>query len=113
MKDRKKNVRRRPLLGENYPPAAPNTVSNQNRTLGNDAQTVKQVLVDSQNIQNHGTSKASSKRNVNMGVNRSNTKGEPVAMKPSRQRKKPGDSFFHIPLVTSILHYYFYFILVL
>ncbi|XP_028766270.1 TSL-kinase interacting protein 1 isoform X2 [Neltuma alba] len=90
MKDRKKNVRRRPLLGENYPPAAPNTVSNQSRTLGNDARTVKLVLVDSQNIQSLGTSKASLKRNVNMGVNRSNTKGESTAMKPSRQRKKPG-----------------------
>ncbi|KAI9079685.1 hypothetical protein K1719_038306 [Acacia pycnantha] len=90
IKDRKKNVRRRPLLGENYPPAAPNTVSNQNRTLGNDARTIKLVLVDSQNIQNLGTSKASLKRNVNMGVNRSNTKGESIAMKPSRQRKKPG-----------------------
>ncbi|XP_054822558.1 TSL-kinase interacting protein 1-like isoform X2 [Prosopis cineraria] len=90
MKDRKKNVRRRPLQGENYPPAATNTVSNQNRTLGNDARTVKLVLVDSQNIQSLGTSKASLKRNVNMGINRNNTKGESTTMKPSRQRKKPG-----------------------
>lgn len=97
MKDRKKNVRKRPLQGENCPPAAPNTVSNQSRAMGNDARTVKLVLVDSQNIQNLGPSKASLKRNVSMGVNRSNTKGDSTTMKPSRQRKKPGD-FLLFPL---------------
>ncbi|KAF7834003.1 TSL-kinase interacting protein 1 [Senna tora] len=90
LKDRKKSVRKRPLQGENCPPAATNNVSNQSRALGNDAQTVKLVLVDSQNIQNLGPSKASLKRNINMGVNRSNTKGDSTTMKPSRQRKKPG-----------------------
>lgn len=99
MKDRKKNVRKRPLQGENCPPAATNTVSNQSRALGSDAQTVKLVLVDSQNIQNLGPSKASLKRNVNMGVNRSNTRGDSTTMKPSRQRKKPGNSLFYNPCI--------------
>ncbi|KAK7250806.1 hypothetical protein RIF29_33503 [Crotalaria pallida] len=88
LKDRKKNVRRRSLQGGT--PSASNTVSNQNRASGNDARTVKVVLVDTQNILKLGPSKSSLKRNVSMGVNRSNTKGDSIIMKPSRQRKKSG-----------------------
>lgn len=93
LKDRKKNVRKRPLQGGNCLPAAPTAVSNQSRASGNDAYAVKLVLVDSQNILKLGPSKPSTKRNVNMGVNRSNTKGDSNTMKPTRQRKKSGDSF--------------------
>ncbi|KAI4353603.1 hypothetical protein L6164_002539 [Bauhinia variegata] len=90
LKDRKKNVRKRPFQGENCPPATPSTVSNQNRASGNDSRTVKLVLVDSQNIQKLGPSKAPLKRNVSLGINHSNTRGDPTTMRSSRQRKKPG-----------------------
>ncbi|XWS55851.1 hypothetical protein CRYUN_Cryun09bG0035400 [Craigia yunnanensis] len=90
LKDRKKNVRKRPSQGENSSPTSPNTVANQSRASGNDARTVKLVLVDSQNIQKLGPGKGSFKRNTNVGVNRSNSKGESNTMKPARQRRKPG-----------------------
>lgn len=93
LKDRKKNVRKRPLQGGNCLPAAPTAVSNQSRASGNDAYAVKLVLVDSQNILKLGPSKPSTKRTVNMGVNHSNTKGDSNTMKPTRQRKKSGDLF--------------------
>ncbi|KAE9607720.1 hypothetical protein Lal_00014151 [Lupinus albus] len=89
LKDQKKNVRKRSLQGRNSPPA-PNTVSNQIRASGNDVSAVKVVLVDSQNILKLGPPKLSVKRNANMGVNRSNTKGDSIIMKPSRQRQKSG-----------------------
>ncbi|CAJ1942361.1 unnamed protein product [Sphenostylis stenocarpa] len=90
LKDRKKNVRKRPLQGGNCLPPVPTTVSNQSRASGNDARAVKLVLVDSQNILKLGPSKSSMKRNINMGVSRSNTKGDSNTMKPTRQRKKSG-----------------------
>jgi hypothetical protein len=91
LKDRRKNVRKRPSPGENCLPPAPSTVSNQNRASGQDARTVKLVLVDSQNIQKLGSGKTTLKRNTNVGVNRSNNRGESTTMKPPRQRRKPGD----------------------
>ncbi|KAB1223672.1 TSL-kinase interacting protein 1 [Morella rubra] len=90
LKDRRKNVRKRPSQGENSPLAAPSTVSNQSRASGQDARTVKLVLVDSQNIQRLGSGKTSVKRNINVGVNRCSNKGESTTMKPPRQRRKPG-----------------------
>lgn len=92
LKDRKKNVRKRPSQGENSSPTSPNAVTSQSRTSGNDARTVKLILVDSQNIQKLGHGKGSFKRNTNVGVNRSNSKGESNTMKPARQRRKPGTS---------------------
>lgn len=89
LKDRRKNVRKRPSQGENCLPPTPSTVSNQNRASGQDARTVKLVLVDSQNIQKLGSGKTL-KRNTNVGVNRSNNRGESTTMKPPRQRRKPG-----------------------
>ncbi|KAL4342711.1 hypothetical protein HN51_061005 [Arachis hypogaea] len=90
LKDRKKNVKKKPLQAVNCPPPAPNTVSNQSRASVNDPRAVKLVIVDSQNILKLGPSKPPLKRNINMGVNRSNTKGDSITMKPSRQRKKSG-----------------------
>ncbi|XP_020207335.1 TSL-kinase interacting protein 1 [Cajanus cajan] len=90
LKDRKKNVRKRSLQGGNCLSPVPTPVSNQSRASGNDARAVKLVLVDSQNILKLGPSKPSMKRSINMGVNRSNTKGDSNAMKPTRQRKKSG-----------------------
>lgn len=90
LKDRRKNVRRRPSQGENCMPTAPSTIPNQSRSAGQDARTIKLVLVDSQNIQKLGSGKTSLKRSVNVGVNRNNSKGESTTMKPSRQRRKPG-----------------------
>ncbi|KAB2087250.1 hypothetical protein ES319_A04G090200v1 [Gossypium barbadense] len=92
LKDRKKTVRKRPSQGENSSPTSPNSVTNQSRASGQDARTVKLFLVDSQNIQKLGPGKGSFKRNNNVGVNRSNSKGESNTMKPARQRLKPGAS---------------------
>ncbi|KAK7346351.1 hypothetical protein VNO80_20869 [Phaseolus coccineus] len=90
LKDRKKNVRKRPLQGGNCLPPLPSTVSNQSRASGNEARAVKLVLVDSQNILKLGPSKSSMKRNINMSVSRSNTKGDSNTIKSTRQRKKSG-----------------------
>uniref|UniRef100_A0A2C9V8E6 Uncharacterized protein n=1 Tax=Manihot esculenta TaxID=3983 RepID=A0A2C9V8E6_MANES len=89
LKDRKKNVRKRPPQLENGPPTVPNTVTSQNRASGHETRTVKLVLVDSQNLQRLGAGKGSLKRNVNIGVIRSN-RGDSTAMKPARQRRKQG-----------------------
>ncbi|KAF8397995.1 hypothetical protein HHK36_016921 [Tetracentron sinense] len=90
LKDRKKTIRRRPSQGGNCPSASPTTVS-QHKTSGHDACSVKLVIVDRQNIQKVGSGKGSSlKRNVNMGVNRSNNKSNPSAVKTGRQQRKPG-----------------------
>ncbi|KAA0044000.1 TSL-kinase interacting protein 1 isoform X1 [Cucumis melo var. makuwa] len=88
LKDRKKNVRKRPLQGENCPPPIPNAVSNQSRALGHDGRAVKLVLVDTQNIPKLGPRKTTSRRNVNVGINRGNNGGYPTVLKPSRQRRK-------------------------
>lgn len=52
---------------------------------------VKLIVMDSQNVKKLGSGKASLKRSFSVGVNRTNNKGE-TAMKPVRQRRKPGDS---------------------
>ncbi|CAK8562072.1 unnamed protein product [Lathyrus sativus] len=83
LKDRKKNVKKRPLQGGNCQSPALNTISNQSNTRA-----VKMILVESQNIIKLGPSKQPLKRNVNMGVNRSNAKGDSNNSKPTRQRKK-------------------------
>lgn len=80
------------MQGGNSQSPPPNTVSNQTRASANDARAVKVVLVDTQNIIKLGPSKPPLKRNVNMGVNRSNAKGDSNTMKPTRQRKKSGTS---------------------
>ncbi|KAA8516568.1 hypothetical protein F0562_016926 [Nyssa sinensis] len=91
MKDRKKNIRKRPSQGENCSPSAPTTVSNQGRAPGHDIRAVKVVLVDSQNIQKLEPGKGSSlKCNVNIGINRSNYKGDSSTVRTVRQRQKPG-----------------------
>ncbi|XP_039013401.1 TSL-kinase interacting protein 1-like isoform X2 [Hibiscus syriacus] len=92
LKDRKKTVRKRPSQGENSSPTSPTNVANQSRALGHDARTVKLFLVDGQNIHKLGPGKGSFKRNNNVGVSRSNSKGESNIMKPARQRRKPGAS---------------------
>ncbi|KAG7960413.1 hypothetical protein I3843_10G121600 [Carya illinoinensis] len=89
LKDRRKNIKKRPSQGENCPPAAPSNVPNQSRASAQDARMVKLVLVDSQNIQKLGSGKTSLKRNINVGVNRTNNKGDTTTMKPGRQRRKP------------------------
>ncbi|KAG7960400.1 hypothetical protein I3843_10G121500 [Carya illinoinensis] len=89
LKDRRKNVKKRPSQGENCPLAAPNNIPNQSRASGQDACMVKLVLVDGQNIQKLGSGKTSLKRNINVGVSRTNNKGETTTMKPGRQRRKP------------------------
>lgn len=103
LKDRKKNVRKRPLQGGNCQPSALNAVSNQARGSGNDTRAVKMILVDSQNIIKLGPSKPPLKRNVNMGVNRSNAKGDSNNSKPTRQRKKSGNSFYSLQDLLPIL----------
>ncbi|CAK9182606.1 unnamed protein product [Ilex paraguariensis] len=86
LKDRKK--RKRPCQGENNSTGASTTVSNQGRASEHDTRAVKVVLVDSQNIQKLGSGKGSSlRRNVNMGINRSNCKGDSLP-KTARHRRK-------------------------
>lgn len=93
MKDRKKNVKKRTVQGENYSSPSP-TTTNQNKMPGNDARGVKVVVVDSQNVQKAGQGKGSStKRNSNIGVIRSSYKGESSHPKPTRQRRKSGTNF--------------------
>ncbi|KMT06246.1 hypothetical protein BVRB_7g161720 [Beta vulgaris subsp. vulgaris] len=90
-KDRKKNVNKRMPLGENYSPPSSTTTSNQIKLSGNDARAVKIVVVDSQNVQKAGQGRGSSaRRNPNMGVIRSISKGESSHPKPPRQRRKTG-----------------------
>lgn len=89
-KDQKKNVRKRPSQDENSLPTSPNGNSNQGRSSGNVARPVKVVLIDSRNVPKLGPGRSSFKRNANIGVNRSNNKGDSSTMKPPRQRRKPG-----------------------
>ncbi|CAL1379111.1 unnamed protein product [Linum trigynum] len=91
IKDRKKNVRKRPLQGETGSPTGISTVANQNKASTQDSRAVKLVLVDGQSIQKLGSSKGPLKRNVNVGVVRHTNKGgDSGIMKPPRQRRKPG-----------------------
>ncbi|XP_021774528.1 TSL-kinase interacting protein 1-like isoform X3 [Chenopodium quinoa] len=88
MKDRKKNVKKQALQGENHSSPLP-TATNQNKLSANDARAVKIVLVDSQNGQKVSPGKGSSTRRCSsIGVIRSSNKGEPSHKKPSRQRRK-------------------------
>ncbi|GMP50369.1 hypothetical protein CsSME_00017013 [Camellia sinensis var. sinensis] len=85
LKDRKKSKRKRPFQGENCSPTIPTTVSNQSRSSGNDTHAVKLVMFDSQNIQKLGPGKGSSvRRNVNVGINRSNCKADSFPVKTVR-----------------------------
>ncbi|KAJ8753977.1 hypothetical protein K2173_001875 [Erythroxylum novogranatense] len=86
LKDRKKNVRKRPSHGENGSPVAPSIVANQNRASGQDTRTVKLVLLDSQNMPKLGSGKLG--RNINIGFFRSNNKGDPTSLKTARKRRK-------------------------
>lgn len=91
LKDRRKNIRKRHAQVENCPTTASATVFGQGKALGNDSRADKVVLVDSQNIQKSGSGKGSSlKRNANIGINRSNCKGDSVPLKTARPRRKPG-----------------------
>lgn len=105
LKDRKKSVRKRPSQGENCPPAT-STFSNQSRSSGHDNRPFKLFLVDSQNIQKVGHGRASLKRNVNIGINRSN-KGDSTTMKPARQRRKSGVSFYYYIVLFICVIFYF------
>ncbi|PKI65131.1 hypothetical protein CRG98_014445 [Punica granatum] len=91
LKERKKSVRKR-SQGENSSPS-PCTLSSQSRPSAHDSQSVKMVLVDSQNIQKLGPGKPSFKRNVSLGTTRSNSKGESTSLKQPRRRRKPATSF--------------------
>ncbi|KAM7526187.1 hypothetical protein LguiA_016089 [Lonicera macranthoides] len=92
LKDRKKSKRKRHCQEENCSPTASSaTVSNQGKTLSQDARAVKVVFVDKRNIQKLGAGKGSSlRRNANIGINRTNCKGESSPVKKARQRRKPG-----------------------
>nr|XP_033514015.1 TSL-kinase interacting protein 1 isoform X2 [Nicotiana tomentosiformis] len=90
LKDRKKNVRRRPSQGESSSTAAA-SLSSHSRVSTNDSRTVKVVLLDDQGIQKFGSGKGSSlKRHVTMGVNRSNAKVDSSPVKNARHRRKIG-----------------------
>lgn len=89
LKDRKKNVRKRPCQAENCPPSPSRALPNQNKLSGNETRAIKFILVDSQNIQKTGNGRGSTlRRSGNLGVNRS--RGDLSPTKVSRQRRKPG-----------------------
>ncbi|WMV44688.1 hypothetical protein MTR67_038073 [Solanum verrucosum] len=91
LKDRKKNVRRRPSQGESSSTAA-GSPSSHGRVSTNDSRTVKVVLLDNQDVQKFGSGKGSSiKRHVSMGVNRSNAKVD-SSVKNARHRRRTGSA---------------------
>ncbi|XP_060201493.1 TSL-kinase interacting protein 1 isoform X1 [Lycium barbarum] len=91
LKDRKKNVRRRPSQGESSSTAAA-SLSSHGRVSTTDNRTVKVVLLDNQDVQKFGSGKGSSlKRHVTMGVNRSNAKAD-SSVKNARHRRRIGSA---------------------
>lgn len=89
LKDRKKTVRKRSSQVENSSLNLPTSVFDQGRVPVHESRPVKPVVVDSQNIQKFGTGKGSSiKRQVNMGINRSNYKADASSAKSSKHRRK-------------------------
>lgn len=91
LKDRKKNVRRRPSQGESSSIAAASP-SSHGRVSTNDGRTVKVVLLDNQDVQKFGSGKGSSvKRHVTLGVNRSSAKVD-SSVKNARHRRRAGSA---------------------
>ncbi|CAN4121513.1 unnamed protein product [Withania somnifera] len=91
LKDRRKNVRRRPSQGESSSTAAASP-SSHGKVSTNDSRTVKVVVLDNQDLQKTGSGKGSSlKRQVTMGVNRSNAKVD-SSVRNARQRRKTGSA---------------------
>lgn len=84
-------MRKRSSQGENNSLNLPTGVFDQGRVPVHESRPVKPVLVNTQNIQKFGTGKGSSiKRQVNMGINRSNYKADASSAKSSRHRRKTG-----------------------
>ncbi|KAL3528435.1 hypothetical protein ACH5RR_007757 [Cinchona calisaya] len=91
LKDRKKNVRKRASQGENTSITVPTSLPNQGKISGHESCVVKDVLVDSQNIQKLGTGKGSSlQRHLNTGVNRGPYKAGSSTLKAARHQRKTG-----------------------
>ncbi|XP_010325976.2 TSL-kinase interacting protein 1 isoform X2 [Solanum lycopersicum] len=90
LKDRKKNVRRRPSQGESSSTAA-GSPSSHGRVSTNDSRTVKVVLLDNQDVQKFGSGKGSSIKRHVMGVNRSNAKVD-SSVKNARHRRRTGSA---------------------
>lgn len=105
LKDRKKSKRKRHCQEENCSPTASSAmVSNQGKALSQDGRAVKVVFVDKRNIQKLGAGKGSSlRRNANIGINRTNCKGESSPVKKARQRRKPGDFNPSDPIISFVL----------
>lgn len=100
MKDRKKNVKRRPSQGESSSTAAASP-SSHGRVSTNDSRTVKVVLLDNKDAQKFGSGKGPSvKRNVTMGVNRGNVKVD-SSVKNARHRRRTGLLFIKL---MNVLH---------
>ncbi|KAI3748424.1 hypothetical protein L6452_11478 [Arctium lappa] len=90
LKDRKKNIRKRPFHGENCSITPSHAVSNQGRACTHDGR-INLVLVDSQSTQNLGSGKGSSlRRNASTCLDRNNCKGDLSPVKPARQRRRAG-----------------------
>ncbi|GJV88476.1 TSL-kinase interacting protein 1 [Tanacetum coccineum] len=85
LKDRKKNIRKRLIQGENSSLTPSNAVSNQGGACTQDARI---NLVDIQTTQNLNSGKGSSlRRNANTCLDR---KGDLSAVKQARQKRRPG-----------------------
>lgn len=90
LKDRKKNIKKRPCQGENGSITPSNSVSNLGKACAHDAR-INLVLVDSQTTQNVGSGKgASVKRNASTCLDRNKCKGDLSNVKQARQRRRSG-----------------------
>lgn len=92
LKDRKKNIRKRIFTGEDNSSTTHAPVQTQGKTSGHENRALKIVLVDGQNIQKVGTGKGTLvRRNVNLGMNRTNCKRDSTSAKTEKKRQKTGD----------------------
>lgn len=89
LKDRKKSRRKRNSSEENNLPTSQIPAQNQARSSCNDNRGASMVLIDSQNIQRIDTGKSSFvKRQVNMGMARTNFKPDLASAKAKQSQKK-------------------------
>ncbi|XP_071706570.1 TSL-kinase interacting protein 1 [Rutidosis leptorrhynchoides] len=94
LKDRKKNIKKRPLQAENCSVTSSNPVLNQGKACTHDTR-VNLVLVDGQPTQNASSAKGVSlRRNASTCLDRNNCKGDLSSVKQARQRRRPGSAAY-------------------
>ncbi|XP_052176201.1 TSL-kinase interacting protein 1-like [Diospyros lotus] len=87
LKDRKKGKRKRPSQGKNCSQIVPTTISNQGRGSGHDNCT--NAVLNNQSVQKLGRGRRPTmRRNVNVGISRSNCKRDSCPQKTVKKRQK-------------------------